>query len=79
MTCHACLRFKKLNLNCRDYDVVINCTGLAAAKLSNDPKMAPVRGHVIKVSAPWIKVAVCADNDTYVIPGNEHTWPGDVI
>ena len=58
-------------LRFRDYDVIINCAGMAAAQLCDDPKLAPVRSHVIKVSAPWIKAAVYADNDTYVIPGNE--------
>lgn len=37
--------------------MVVNCSGLGAAKLFKDPEMYPVRGHVIRVRAPWIKYA----------------------
>ena len=37
------------------YGMVVNCSGLGAAKLFKDPEMYPVRGHVIRVRAPWIK------------------------
>ena len=37
------------------FAVVANCTGLGAARLFNDAEMYPVRGHVIRVRAPWIK------------------------
>ena len=37
------------------YDIVINCTGLGARELANDPLVYPVRGHIVSVSAPWIK------------------------
>ena len=37
------------------YDIVINCTGLGARELANDEQVYPVRGHIISVSAPWIK------------------------
>ena len=53
----------------RNYDAVVNCTGLEASKLCNDSELTPIRGQVIKVRAPWIKTAVYADNDTYIIPG----------
>ena len=53
----------------RPYDVIINCTGFGARKLCNDLEMAPLRGQVIRVKAPWIKFALYADNDTHIIPG----------
>jgi len=37
------------------YDVVVNCTGLGAAELFGDTSMFPIKGHVIRVHAPWIK------------------------
>ena len=37
------------------YDIVINCTGLGARELANDEQVYPVRGHMVSVSAPWIK------------------------
>ena len=38
-----------------DYDIVINCCGLGAKELANDPSVYPVRGHMVAVWAPWIK------------------------
>ena len=35
------------------FDVVVNCTGLGARELCNDDKIAPVRGHIIRVSAAF--------------------------
>jgi hypothetical protein len=37
------------------YSMIANCSGLGAAKLFQDAEMYPVRGHVIRVRAPWIK------------------------
>ena len=37
------------------FSLVANCSGLGAARLFQDPEMYPVRGHVIRVRAPWIK------------------------
>lgn len=51
------------------YDIVINCSGLGAQQLCNDRKVVPIRGQVIKVHAPWIKMAFYADYDTYIFPG----------
>ena len=33
----------------KGFDYIVNCTGLAAGKLFNDPKVHPVRGHVLRV------------------------------
>jgi D-aspartate oxidase len=51
------------------YDIVVNCTGLGAKYLCNDRKLVPIRGQVLKVDAPWIKMAYYADYDTYIVPG----------
>lgn len=51
------------------YDIVVNCTGLESRKLCNDRKVVPVRGQVLKVHAPWIKMAYYGDYDTYIVPG----------
>lgn len=52
-----------------DYNFVINCTGLGARELCNDKKVVPIRGHVTKVKAPWMKTFFYGELDTYVIPG----------
>lgn len=53
------------------FDVVLNCTGLASKWLCADKKVVPIRGQVIKVHAPWLKMAFYGDFDTYIIPGFE--------
>jgi hypothetical protein len=37
-----------------DYDVVINCCGLGAVSLNGDEEFTPVKGHLLRVEAPWI-------------------------
>ena len=37
------------------YDFVINCSGLGARELVNDPTVFPLKGHLISVRAPWVK------------------------
>lgn len=51
------------------FDIIVNCTGLEAEKLCNDRKVVPIRGQVIKVRAPWIKMAYYGNFDTYILPG----------
>ncbi|XP_055609877.1 D-aspartate oxidase isoform X2 [Uranotaenia lowii] len=53
----------------RNFDIIVNCTGMGAKKLCADHKLVPIRGQVIKVKAPWVKMAFYADYDTYIIPG----------
>ena len=38
------------------FDFVINCTGLAAAELVDDPNVYPIAGQLVCVKAPWIKI-----------------------
>lgn len=54
-----------------DYDLVMNCTGLGAMKLFGDMSMYPIRGHVIRVKAPWIKNVYFLDEQTYIIPNRD--------
>lgn len=42
---------------------------MEAKRLCNDRKLVPIRGQVLKVSAPWLKMAYYADYDTYIVPG----------
>ena len=51
------------------FDIIVNCCGLEAKELCNDRKVVPIRGQVLKVDAPWIKMAYYADYDTYIVPG----------
>ena len=57
------------------YDIVINCTGVEASKLVDDPKIKPIRGQVFRVYAPWIKHCVMA-GDHYIIPNTDNVVLG---
>jgi len=59
----------------KKFDVVINCAGLGARKLAGDPSVLPLRGQVLQVEAPWVKVALYCD-DVYVIPGQHYVTVG---
>lgn len=59
------------------YDLVVNCTGLGAMKLFNDQSMYPIRGHVLRVHAPWIKHIYFTDEMTYVIPNSDSVVSSD--
>lgn len=58
------------------YDAVVNCSGLGAKDLCKDHHLVPIRGQVIKVRAPWLKMAFYGDYDTYIIPGFESVTLG---
>ncbi|XP_036145261.1 D-aspartate oxidase [Monomorium pharaonis] len=65
-------RQKKLNFLKElsdEYDIVINCTGLGARKLCDDRRLVSLRGQVLKIKAPWMKLFFYGELDTYVIPG----------
>lgn len=53
------------------YDVVVNCSGFRSRDLVGDKNVYPVRGHLIRVKAPWIKHWVYTDDLAYFIPGRE--------
>ncbi|XP_011881441.1 PREDICTED: D-aspartate oxidase [Vollenhovia emeryi] len=52
-----------------EYDIVMNCTGLGARRLCDDRRLVSLRGQVVKVKAPWVKMFFYGELDTYVIPG----------
>jgi D-amino-acid oxidase len=41
-----------------DADVVVNCTGLGARELVDDPAVYPVRGQIVRVSNPGLTLSV---------------------
>ncbi|XP_033755736.1 uncharacterized protein LOC117338489 [Pecten maximus] len=60
------------------YDVVVNCAGLGSRELLGDQEIHPVRGHLIRVIAPWIKQWVFTDDDTYFITNGDSLVLGGV-
>lgn len=58
----------------RDYDVIVNCTGLGARELIGDLSLHPVRGQIVEVEGPNLKVAYHTGTTqdetlpTYIIP-----------
>ena len=55
----------------RECDVVVNCAGLRGGPLAGDADSFPVRGHVNRVRAPWIKCAYFSDGEYYVLPNHD--------
>lgn len=53
------------------YDVIVNCSGARAKELTNDDKLQPIRGQMIRVKAPWIKHFLYVDHNCWIIPGKE--------
>ncbi|KAM3958381.1 LOW QUALITY PROTEIN: D-amino acid oxidase 2 [Aphomia sociella] len=53
----------------RDYDVIVNCTGLGSRDIVPDNAMFPIRGQIAKVSASWINETIMDhERDNYIIP-----------
>lgn len=54
----------------KNYDIVVNCSGLGSKELVGDSEMYPIRGQVLKVQAPWISHFIRdGDGLTYIYPG----------
>lgn len=51
-----------------NYDIIFNCLGLGNISFCNDKKMVPIRGQMIRVTAPWIKHFYFTDDLCYIIP-----------
>ncbi|MBT8240349.1 MAG: FAD-binding oxidoreductase [Acidimicrobiia bacterium] len=55
-----------------DGDLVVNCAGLGAAELADDPSVHPIRGQVVAVTNPGMRDGVADETDpdriTYVYP-----------
>ncbi|XP_060561921.1 D-aspartate oxidase-like [Ruditapes philippinarum] len=60
------------------YDIVMNCCGPSSAQLVNDNRAYPVRGHIVRVRAPWIKHWFLTDGHSYIIPGEDLVRLGGV-
>jgi glycine/D-amino acid oxidase-like deaminating enzyme len=60
-----------------DFAAVINCAGLGARELVKDESIYPIRGHVLRVKAPWVRFHVEAeqrgspDMPAYIIPNSD--------
>lgn len=63
-----------------DGDVVVNCTGLGAGTLADDPTMYPIRGQLAVVANPGIRDAVADESDpdriAYVYPRSREALRG---
>ncbi len=61
-----------LDLAQLDADVVVNCTGVFAHHVANDPKVVPIRGQVVLVETPaQLKNPRTRDFDVLIIEGPE--------
>ncbi|KAL5006342.1 hypothetical protein ScPMuIL_015148 [Solemya velum] len=64
----------------RDFDVVVNCLGLGSREVFGDQGVYPVRGHVVRVKAPWVKHFVFAHTveggSVYIFPGQDNVVLG---
>ncbi|KAI1895747.1 hypothetical protein AGOR_G00109830 [Albula goreensis] len=62
---------------CHGYDVVVNCSGLAARALAGDSEVQAVRGQILRVHAPWLKHFIRdSDGHTYIYPGRDSVTIG---
>ncbi|CAG0909602.1 unnamed protein product, partial [Cyprideis torosa] len=67
-------------------DTIVNCAGLGARDIVNDRNLVPIRGQLVKVTAPWIQKALLLDEYpdqpqrcTYVIPNITNVGVGGTI
>ncbi|GLC46523.1 hypothetical protein PLESTF_000956400 [Pleodorina starrii] len=51
-------------------DLVVNAAGLGCLDLLPDPRVAPIRGQVVRVEAPWVKEAYFFE-PFYIIPNRD--------
>lgn len=53
-------------------EMVMNCAGVGARQVANDPKVFPIRGQVIRIANPGLEYAILDDENpaglTYVLP-----------
>lgn len=61
-----------------EYDLVVNCAGFRSRELVGDTSVYPVRGHLIRLRAPWIKNWVYTEDSAYFIPGFDSVAIGGI-
>ena len=47
-------RLESLEEIASDFNVIINCSGIGAKELVNDPSVHPIRGHIFRVIIPLL-------------------------
>ncbi|XP_060080099.1 D-aspartate oxidase-like [Ylistrum balloti] len=58
-------------------DVTVNCLGWGSRQLFGDDDMFPVRGHTLRVNAPWVKqFYVLGNGDHFIYPGQDDVTLG---
>ncbi|KAH3774961.1 D-aspartate oxidase-like isoform X2 [Dreissena polymorpha] len=60
------------------HSVVVNCSGFRSRDLVGDKTVYPVRGHLVRVKAPWIKYWVYTEDSAYFIPGFDEVSLGGI-
>ena len=52
-----------------NFDVIVNCTGLGAAGILNDPEVTPIRGQIYSTPNRWVTTfQQIDDTKDYIIP-----------
>ncbi|KAF7487749.1 D-aspartate oxidase [Sarcoptes scabiei] len=69
--------FEEFFIKNSSYDLLVNCTGFEASRLTDDHLIIPVRGQAFKVKADWIKNFYFADG-AYVLPGRDYVTVGEL-
>lgn len=69
--------FEEFFIKNSSYDLLVNCTGFEASRLTDDHLIIPVRGQAFKVKADWIKNFYFADG-AYVLPGRDYVTVGGI-
>src|SRR5262249_33648168 len=59
--------------------LVINCTGVGAKEVANDPQVYPIRGQLVRINAPHIREGFMDDASfTYLLPRGDGCALGGV-
>ncbi|TRY63253.1 hypothetical protein TCAL_05776 [Tigriopus californicus] len=61
-----------------NYDFVINCSGSGARDLFGDEDIQPIRGHVVRVEAPFVHTMMGLGGDVYIIPTRQGVVLGTI-
>lgn len=62
-----------------DYPLIVNCSGVGARQVANDPQVYPIRGQTVVVSVPEITQAYMDDYTfTYIFPRTDGVLIGGI-